>query len=59
MIGYNLFAKVQEVYTYPSGSNPQMVIYGKISNSCPVYNSGSADSIFITADNSNITADNN
>ena len=38
IIGYNLFAKVQEVHTYPSGFNPQVVLQGAVSVSCPTFN---------------------
>ena len=36
--GYNLFSKVQEVHTYPAGFNPQILLPGAVSLSCPVYN---------------------
>jgi len=35
--GFNLFSKVQEVRTWPSGSNPQTILEGTSSNVCPKY----------------------
>ena len=37
--GYNLFSKVQEVRSWPSGQNPQWIITGSITSSCvcPTY----------------------
>jgi hypothetical protein len=37
--GFNLFSKVQEVRTWPSGSNPQVILPGTTSYSCPSYDS--------------------
>ena len=35
--GYNLFSKVQEIRSYPSGSNPQQIFPGTSSLDCPHY----------------------
>ena len=37
--GYNLFSKVQEVRTWPSGTNPQAILPGTTSYTCPTYDS--------------------